>query len=145
VLADPFSGGKVVSMTRRFFSERFANGLPRDMVDAHFERYIVPTAGKVYWDGVVSGGAGAITWNSKIRAPLLLIGGGIDLIAPGAMTKAIYNKQRRAASLTEFKLYPDRSHWTCAEPGWEEVADYALAWAERNARANVTPFGVRAA
>ncbi|HRK64027.1 MAG TPA: alpha/beta hydrolase [Terricaulis sp.] len=145
VLGDPLSGGKVKSMTKEFFATRFANGLPREMVDAHFERYIVPTAGKVYWDGVLSGGAGPITWNSKTRAPLLLIGGGRDLIAPGSMTKAIYNKQKRAASRTEFKLYPTRSHWTCAEPGWEEVADFALAWAEQNARTNVTPLGARAA
>jgi pimeloyl-ACP methyl ester carboxylesterase len=135
VLGDPLSGGKVVSMTKRFFAERFANGLPREEVDAHFARYIVPTAGKVYWDGVVAGGAGAITWKSTTRAPLLIIGGGRDLIAPAAMTKAIFLKQKRAQSPTELKVYQDRSHYLCLEPGWEEVADYALAWAERNQRA----------
>ena len=57
VLGDPFSGGKVISMMKQFFADRFANGLPRDQVDDHFERYVVPTAGKVYWDGVISGGA----------------------------------------------------------------------------------------
>jgi pimeloyl-ACP methyl ester carboxylesterase len=136
VLGDPFSGGKVKQMTKKFFADRFANGLPRDMVDDHYNRYIVPTAGKVYWDGVLSGGAGPITWDSKIRAPFLLIAGGIDKIAEAGMTKAIFNKQKRASSLTEFKLYPTRSHWTCAEPGWEEVADFALGWAVRNARPN---------
>lgn len=136
VLGDPFSGGKVKQMTRKFFANRFANGLPREMVDDHYDRYIVPTAGKVYWDGVLSGGAGKITWASKTRAPLLLIGGGVDRIADPGMTKAIYAKQKRAVSLTEFKLYPTRSHWTCAEPGWEEVADFALDWAVRNARPN---------
>ena len=142
VLGDPFSGGKVVSMTKQFFAERFANGLPREQVDEHFARYIVPTAGKVYWDGVVAGGAGAINWASDTRAPLLLIGGGRDRVAPASMTKAIYAKQKRAKSLTELKIYPDRSHYLCGEPGWEEVADDALAWAERNARdGNVTSIG----
>jgi pimeloyl-ACP methyl ester carboxylesterase len=145
VLGDPLSGGKVVSMTKKFFAERFANGLPRDQVDYHFDRYVAPTAGKVYWDGVLSGGAGPITWNSKTRAPLLLIGGGVDLIAPASMTRAIFGKQKRAKSLTELKVYEDRSHYLCAEPGWEEVADFALAWAERNQRGAVTPLGVRAA
>jgi hypothetical protein len=28
---------------------------------------------------------------------------------------------------------PGRSHWTCAEPGWEAVADLALDWAVENA------------
>lgn len=146
VLGDPLSGGKVVSMTKKFFATRFANGLPRDQVDAHFSRYVVPTAGKVYWDGVVAGGAGAIKWNSQTRAPLLLIGGGIDLIAPAAMTKMIFAKQKRAVSLTELKIYQDRSHYLCAEPGWEEVADFALAWAERNQRApGGTPLKSQAA
>ncbi len=139
VLGDPFSGGKVVSMTKAFFATRFANGLPRDQVDAHFERYVAPTAGKVYWDGVTSGGAGAITWKSAVRPPLLLIGGGIDLIAPAAMTRAIFAKQKRAQSLTELKIFEDRSHYLCAEPGWEEVADFALDWAERHQRAATAP------
>jgi len=29
---------------------------------------------------------------------------------------------------------PKRSHWTRAEPGWEEVADFAIDFAVRNAR-----------
>ena len=134
VLGDPFSGGKVISMMKQFFADRFANGLPRDQVDYHFERYVVPTAGKVYWDGVISGGAGHIAWDSEIRAPLLLIGGGKDHIAPAGMTKDIYEHEKRAASITEYKLYADRSHYICGEPEWEEVADYALDWAVSHAR-----------
>lgn len=147
VLGDPFSGGKVKQMSRAFFASRFANGLPRDIVDAQYDRYIVPTAGKVYWDGVLSSGAGKITWASKTRAPLLLIAGGIDKIADPGMTKAIYAKQKRAASVSAFKLYPTRSHWTCIEPGWEEVADFALDWAVKNARpfAEIRPLHAQAA
>jgi|GEM_PF-2863635 len=62
------------------------------------------------------------------------------------MTKAIFNKQKRAKSLTELKIYEDRSRYLCAEPGWEEIADFALAWAERNQRpANVTLLNSQAA
>ncbi len=132
VLGDPFSGGKMKSMTRKFFRTRFANGLPAEFADEHYDRYIVPTAGKVYWDGVIGGGAGKITWNSKVRPPLLLIAGGKDLIADASMTKAIYDHQKKAASETAFKLFEDRSHWTCAEPGWETVADFALSWAVKH-------------
>jgi len=142
VLGDPFSGGKVKQMTRKFFANRFANGLPRDAVDDCYDRYIVPTAGRIYWDGVLSGGAGKITWASKVRAPLLLVGGQIDKIADPGMTQAIFAKQRRAASATELKLFAGRSHFTCIEPGWEDVADFALEWATRNARSSgtVTPI-----
>lgn len=132
VLGDPFSGGKVMRMSRKFFRTRFAQTLPADKVDEQYDRYIVPTPGKVYWNGVI--GALPINWKNPQRAPLLLIAGGVDLIADASMTKAIYNKQKRAPTLTEFKLYPDRSHWTCLDAGWEEVADFSLDWAARNVR-----------
>lgn len=132
VLGDPFSRKKIVQMKPEFFARRFANTLPADRVADQYNRYIVPTAGKVYWDGVLSGGAGAINWASSIRPPLLLIGGGLDKIADPGMTRRIFDKQKRAASATELKLFPDRSHWTCLDTGWEEVADLAIAWAQRN-------------
>jgi pimeloyl-ACP methyl ester carboxylesterase len=132
VLGDPFSAGKVKSMSRKFFETRFAQTLPEALKGPHYDRYIVPTAGKVYWDGLI-GGAGKITWASRIRPPLLLIAGGKDIIADASMTRAIYEHQKRADSTTEFKLFPARSHWTCLEPGWEEVADFAIDWAAQHA------------
>ncbi|HEY7800104.1 MAG TPA: hypothetical protein VIA80_15145 [Hyphomonadaceae bacterium] len=59
-----------------------------------------------------------------------------DLIADASKAKAIYNKQKKSPSLTEFKEYKGKSHWLCMEPGWEEIADFALDWAVRNAKAD---------
>jgi len=137
VFIDPFSWRKAKVMSRRFFANRFAQTAPRDQVEALYDRYIVPTPGKVYWDGVIK--AIKIQWDNPKRAPLLLIAGGKDLIADAAMTEAIYRKQSRAPSRTELKIFPDRSHWTCMDAGWEEVADFALDWAERNARTSGQP------
>jgi pimeloyl-ACP methyl ester carboxylesterase len=142
VFLDPLSWRKAKVMSRRFFRNRFAQTAPRDQADALYDRYIIPTPGKVYWDGVVN--ALKIQWNNPKRPPLLLIGGGKDLIADAAMTQAIFNKQSRAPSTTELKIFPDRSHWTCLDPGWEEVADFALDWAERqSAPAKAVPAGKR--
>lgn len=146
VLGDLLSGFKVKSMTRKFFKTRFAQTLPEAMKDDHFDRYIVPTAGKVYWNGVIN--PIKINWSNPKRAPLLIMVGGEDLIADASMAKKIYAKQKRAPSLTEFKLFPGRSHWTGIEPGWEVVADAALDWAVKNARSqttNVTPLTVASA
>lgn len=128
VFLDLFSWRKSKVMTRKFFAERFAQTAPRDQVTALYDAYIVPTPGKVYWDGV-TGASGRIDWKNPNRAPLLLIGGEIDLIADASMTRAIYNKQKRAPSRTELKIFEGRSHWTCMDPGWEAVADHALDWA----------------
>lgn len=128
VLWNPFTGGALKTMSRQHFATRFAQTAPRDQVDALYDRYIVPTAGKVYWDGIVKA-AGDIDWRNPKRPPMLLIGGGKDLIADASMTRAIYEKQRQAPSRTDLKIFEDRSHWTGIDAGWEEVADYALDWA----------------
>ena len=54
VFIDPLSWRKAKVMSRKFFANRFAQTAPRDQVDALYDRYIVPTPGKVYWDGVIN-------------------------------------------------------------------------------------------
>lgn len=132
VFLDLGSWKRAEVMSRSFFHHRFAQLVPEGEADALYDQYIVPTPGMVYWDGVVN--TIPIRWDNPERAPLLLIGGELDLIADPSMTKAIYNKQKQAPSLTELKIFSGRSHWTLLDPGWEEVADYALDWAVRNAR-----------
>jgi len=50
------------------------------------------------------------------------------------MTKAMFEKQMQAPSNTDLKIYPNRSHWTGIQPGWEEVVDFALDWAAKTPR-----------
>ena len=95
VFLDPFSRNRVKHMSRRFFARRFAQTVPADRADALYDRYIVPTPGRVYWDGVID--PMKIDWRNPARAPMLLIGGGKDLIADAAMTRAIFAKQKQAA------------------------------------------------
>jgi hypothetical protein len=37
--------------------------------------------------------------------------------------------RKRSSAVTEYHEFEDRDHWTCAAPGWEEVADLAPSWA----------------
>ena len=135
----PFSWRKNKVMSRRYFKTRFAQTAPKDQADELYDRYIIPTPGKVYWDGVIN--TLKIDWKNPKRAPLLLIAGEIDLIADASMIHKIYEKQRQAPAITEFKLFEGRSHWTGIDAGWEEVADYALDWAVSHARpSSVTPI-----
>lgn len=90
VFGDLLSWRKTKVMSRSFFARRFAQTLPKDQADAAYDRYIVPTAGRVYWNGAVS--PMKIDWAGQDRAPLLLIGGGRDLIADASMTRAIFAK-----------------------------------------------------
>ncbi|MBJ3785767.1 alpha/beta hydrolase [Devosia sediminis] len=131
VFGDPLSWRKAKTMTLDFFRTRFAQTIPAELVEAEYNRYVIPTAGLVYWNGVIN--PMKIDFAGQDRAPLLLIGGGKDLIADASMTRAIFKKQKKAKALTELKVYEDRSHWTLGDAGWEEVADYALNWAVTHA------------
>ena len=39
-------------------------------------------------------------------------------------------KHYKSAAVTEYEEVPGRSHWTCAEPGWEAIADRAVGVGE---------------
>ena len=63
------------------------------------------------------------------RAPLLFIGGEKDHIMPPSVNKSNAKHYEKSSAVTEYHEFPGRDHWTCAAPGWEAVADYALDWA----------------
>jgi dienelactone hydrolase len=76
----------------------------------------------------------AVSRHNSSRAPLLFLANGKDHTVPAVSTRAAYTIQQKTGALTELKEYPDRSHYTFAQDGWEQVADYSLDWAVRNAR-----------
>jgi len=57
---------------------------------------------------------------------------------PASVTKNAFKIQRKASSPTELKEYPDRSHYTFAQDGWEGVADDAFEWATQHAKVPAT-------
>ena len=65
---------------------------------------------------------------AKPHAPLLFIVGGADRSQP-----PVINQKNAAAysdpnSLVDLKIFPERTHNTLAQIGWEDVADYCLHW-----------------
>ena len=64
----------------------------------------------------------------KPHAPILFIGGGNDHIFPSGLTKTIASKYKDKDSRVDVKIFEDKSHFICGEPGWEKVADYILDW-----------------
>jgi pimeloyl-ACP methyl ester carboxylesterase len=120
---------RVVRMSERDFNTRFAQTLPERDKPAAYARYVVPAPGRIYFQGALGIGVN-INYRNDGRAPLLVVGGERDLTSQPSLVRAIYKKHRASKAPTAIKFFPGRSHWLCAEPGWEEVADYALTWAE---------------
>jgi alpha-beta hydrolase superfamily lysophospholipase len=86
---------------------------------------IIPALGRIYYQSVLGIGAG-VNWANPNRAPLLLIASEKDRTVEASMVEQNLRKYSRSRATTDMRTFSGRSHLLIAEPGWEEVADYAL-------------------
>ncbi len=130
-----WNGWKTVhTMSFQSFFTRFANGLSEADARAAYERYVAPTPGKVYFDEVLNRGNAVDPARRKV--PLLLTLGGKDRTATAGSVRNSYALQKKSPAITALKEFPDKSHFLASMPGWENVADFVLAWLE-NPKAGV--------
>ena len=140
ILKNPLNHAKAVGFTHEEFRYAFTNTLSEEDSRKVYERYHIPAPAAWVWAyGVFANITPGpqetwVDYRKPDRAPLLFIAGGADHIMPPSVNQS-NAKHYHAATPTDFKLFDGRSHWTCGEPGWEQVADYALEWATSHASA----------
>jgi pimeloyl-ACP methyl ester carboxylesterase len=127
MVANPFANGTLKVMDREHWARRFANGVPRGEAEAAWERLCIPTPTKIFFEGLLLSSSFAVDFASDTRPPLLIFGGTRDQTVPVQINRSNARKFKGRAK-TEYREWQGRSHFTIAEPGWEEVADAALAW-----------------
>jgi len=136
-LKNPANRNKAVPLTPDEFRYGFGNLLSVEDSQRAYDRLAIPGPGRVLFQAAVSnftpGSPAAVHPKNGKRAPLLLQANGKDHTVPASVTKNAYKIQRKAQSPTGLKEYPDRSHYTFAQDGWESVADDALDWATKHA------------
>jgi hypothetical protein len=59
---------------------------------------------------------------------LLLIAGSADSLIPASLNKSNYARYKASSSVTGFREFAGRTHFIVGQRGWEEIADYILAW-----------------
>ena len=132
VLGNSFRN-KTASLTAEQFHRAFANSLTEtESLDA-FKRYIVPAPNRVLVQTAFANfsrhTAITVNFRNDTRAPLLLVAGGRDRIVPRSLVKANFELYRESKAETDYKEFPDRTHFMVGQQGWERVADYVLGWA----------------
>jgi pimeloyl-ACP methyl ester carboxylesterase len=121
--------GRPYLMPFSHFQYTFVNGMAFEDQRIAYDAYVVPESVRLGRGGL--SGKARVDFK-KAHAPLLLIGGEKDHIMPAALNKTNFKRYKASApSITEYKEFPGRNHFTViGGKGWEEVADYALSWAE---------------
>jgi hypothetical protein len=66
---------------------------------------------------------------------LLFVAGGDDNLMLPAVKESNVKHYCHTKSVTDYKEFAGRSHYIVGQDGWEEVADYALEWATKQAAA----------
>jgi pimeloyl-ACP methyl ester carboxylesterase len=149
VLGNPFTFNKAVSLTPKQFNYAFTNELNAEESKKVYDRLQIPGAARILWDGAFSllnpGAQSKVNYTKSDRAPLLFIAGGKDHLVPAAINRANVRKYANSAAITAYREFPERTHNTVLQAGWEQVADFALSWALENSHYKLTVEDVRAA
>jgi pimeloyl-ACP methyl ester carboxylesterase len=133
---NPFKRGDPVPISEKQFHYAFANTMSEEEAKPLYERYAVPAASDVLADIALANlhrnPPTEVDFAKQGRIPLLFIGMGEDHVVPPKATMHNERKYDDSVSITEYKEFEGRPHFPGA-PGWEEVADFAIDWAERHA------------
>ncbi|MDP9206305.1 MAG: alpha/beta hydrolase [Gemmatimonadota bacterium] len=150
ILGNPFSYNRTTSLSPKQFNYAFTNELSAEESGKVYDRYQIPAANSILWDAALAllnpNGSSKVNYRKTDRAPLLFIAGSNDHLAPPAINKANVRKYvKNTSAATDYREFPNRTHHTVGQKGWEEVADFAIQWANANAREQVTLADVKAA
>ncbi|PYV60044.1 MAG: alpha/beta hydrolase [Acidobacteria bacterium] len=132
-LSNPANNHRALPLTPEQFNYAFTNDLSEKESLAVYNRYAVPGPDHVLFQAAFANfnphAATAVDFQNDNRAPLLLVSGGKDHVSPDSVVEANFKLYRKSTALTEYKEFPERTHYTLGQDGWQLVADYALEWA----------------
>jgi len=136
-LSNPANNHRAVPLTPEQFHYAFTNTLSEEESIAVYDRYAVPGPDHILFQAAFANfnphAATAVDFSNNNRAPLLLLSGGKDHVSPPSVVEANYRLFQKSATVTAYKEYPERTHYTLGQTGWQEVADDAMSWAEAHA------------
>lgn len=126
-ITNPIAGDTIFEMDAEGFHENFANTLSNEEAERAFERTATHDSRNVLRDCMLEHGE---IDTSFARAPMLFLSAEKDQITPPELCEKNYKAYKTGETLPQYRMSPNRSHYICGEPGWEEVAMAACEWIE---------------
>lgn len=119
---------KPLDMDEKRFAYVFTNTLSPAQQHAAWQEHAQPESRRVPRDSTKK--PGKIDFK-RPRAPLLLLAGENDHAVPPVIGRKTFRRQARSTSITEYREIDGVDHWLIASDKWQGVADFTLAWLER--------------
>ena len=137
VLRNPANRHKAVGFTFEQWRYAFTNTFTEEEARRLYERYHIPASGAIFWGSALANihpgrDDTYVDYRNDDRAPLLFLAGSEDNLMPPKIQRS-NAAHYKSETITEVREFEGMAHLMPAQQGWEEVADYALAWAVEQA------------
>jgi len=124
-IANPLAGDDPYQLTEETFCRTFANTLSESEGHAAYQAYVVPESRQIMRD--IMGSEATVDLDSP-HVPLLFVGAEKDEFIPPSLVARNASDYADKRSHCEYVEFPNRSHFICGQPGWQDVADRVSHW-----------------
>jgi non-heme chloroperoxidase len=132
ILGNPLNYQRAVSLTERQFRFAFTNAVSESEAMELYATYAMPAPARLLFQGATAtinpGSETKVNVANGTRGPLLLISGAEDNVVPPVLVTSALKKYQASTAVTEFKEFTGRGHSLIIDSGWQELAEYCLAW-----------------
>jgi pimeloyl-ACP methyl ester carboxylesterase len=121
---------RVRRMSFKSFQWGWVHTLSEPEQRAVYEQQVIPTSGRLFLQALLAPltNETKVNYRNSLRAPLLIIAGELDRTVEARMNHDNFRRYAGSTAVTDYREFPGRTHWIVGQPGWEEVADYAMDW-----------------
>jgi pimeloyl-ACP methyl ester carboxylesterase len=141
----PFGWRKVVRWSYPEFRFAFGHTMPDAQARSIWDAQIVPDSGRPFFEGGFSmldpASPARVDFANPDRAPLLFIAGESDRAMTPSTVRRMYRAHLASPARTDFRSFPNRTHWLIAQDGWQEVAQACTDWIGSLDRGRVAASG----
>jgi alpha-beta hydrolase superfamily lysophospholipase len=121
-----------VTLTPEEFHYGFTNTFTPEAAAAAYERYAVPETGQIFYEAGFANFAmhppTDVHFETKERAPLLIVGAEKDHTVPASVARAQHKKYQRSPARTDYLEFEGRPHLLTVGEGADEVAAAIESW-----------------
>lgn len=122
---NPLKGNSVCIPTVEWFHYSFCNTMTLGETQIEYDKFVVPESRNIPRSSTKNDGKIDFM---KAHNPLLIIAGEKDHIIPASLNRKNFKAYKDKNSITDFKVFSNRTHYICGQENWEEVATFINEW-----------------